>query len=294
PPDAKTVGSPVAPSKPVRPRSLSAGQRELQAAIAAAKAGNLDEALQRTRLAIQANPNLEHAYLLNGSVCAMMAKPACEREAYDRGLEALPQSSALLKERALVHLQQGEYADAVQKYEKARAITQDRSADTLADLAYAYIFVDRLAEAKDLADRAVELAPACFTCQMARGQVSLSRRDFSTAVSAFEAAQALLPEDPDAARSVAKAKFLNGEIEAASVLYERLVKNQPDDGRLRVQAAQVAMKAGRYQAAVIHLQVVAAANPHQKKLLEFLAKAQEKAGDKQGAKATLLKASQLK
>ena len=294
-----TNGATASPSATRRPRPIRrpgqpAGQAELQAAIAAANAEDLTLALAKSREAIQKNPNLEQAYLLAGSICGIQGQLECEQESYEAGLVALPKSSALLRERATLHLQQGEVAEAVAKYEEANRLTGHKSPEVLAELAYAYVYVDRLDEAKTLADRAVQLDARCFPCRMAAGQVNLSKKNFPAAIASYEAARNLQPDDPDAARSEAKARFLDGQLDAASSMYEALVKASPDDGRLRVQAAQVAMKAGRFQDAVGHLKVVAAANPTQKKLLEFLAQAQTKAGDSAGAKATLRKASQLK
>ena len=128
---------------------------------------------------------------------------------------------------------------------------------------------------------------------MAAGQIALSRTTFADAVRAYATARSLRPTDPDARRSEAKARFLNNDLDQAAALYETLIRELPDDRRLRIQAAQVAMKRGRYPDAVRHLSVVAQAHPDQKKLLELLAEAQQKAGDSKGAKATLRKASEI-
>ncbi len=265
------------PSGPPSGSHGPAGHLELKAAAAAAGAGNLPLAYQHCLDAIRKNPQLEHAYRLAASICAMQGNAECERQNYDDGLTALPRSPALLRDRALLHLEQGQYAAAVNRYERALAITGETSPEAMADLAYAYVYVDRLDEADRLARRAVEIDDACFSCQMALGQVCLSSNDFPDAVTAFSQARNLSPRDPDARRSEAKARFLAGEVRTAHQLYEALVVEYPDDARLRVQAAQVAMGAKAYDAAVTHLEVVAAANPDQEQLLRLLAKARTKA-----------------
>ena len=258
---AETTTKARKPRRPSIAPGRAPGQAELEAAVAAAKAGQLDQGYERCLAALKKNPNLEHAYLLAGSICAMKGDVVCERQQYEDGLNALPRSSALLRERGLLHLQEGQYAEAVAKYELATEITGGRSPEALADLAYAYVYVDRLKEADVLAKTATSLDPKCFTCQMALGQVKLSNKDFPAAVAAFAAARDLRPKDPDARRSEAKAHFLAGQVEQAGTLYEALVAEYPDDGRLLVQAAQVAMAAGRHSDAVTHLTKVAGREP---------------------------------
>ncbi len=209
----------------------------------------------------------------------MLDDPECERAFYDDGLAALPRSAALLRERALLHLQEGEPAAAVAKYERANELTNGRSPETLADLAYAYVYVDRLEEARVLADRAVELDERCFSCWMAAGQVSLSRRAFPGAVTSFARAGRLRPNDPDARRSEAKSRFLAGDLDRAAQLYEALVTELPDDVRLRVQAAQVALKRGRPRDAIRHLSAAAQTFPDQPKLQQLLEEARRRAGE---------------
>ena len=82
-----------APRRPVMPprSGRSAAQRQLEAAVAAAKAGDLPEALRQCRGALEEDPKLEHAYLLAGSICGMQRNLNCEQSFYDRGLAALPE-----------------------------------------------------------------------------------------------------------------------------------------------------------------------------------------------------------
>ena len=262
------------------------GQTELRRAIAAAQADRLDRALELSRSALEKDPTLERGYLLAGSLCGLKQDLACEAAFYDRGLKALPGSAELMTARALLHLQQGEYDRAVTLYE--RAIRIEEKADTLADLAYAYVYVDRLQDAHKLAQRAVRLDDTCFACWMALGQVELSRRAFPTSLQAFQRARALRPDDPDASRQVAKALFLTGQRGRASALYESLVAASPSDLRLRLQAARVAIETERFDDATKHLRAAQAAQPEQDRLLKLLAKAQREAG----AKAPVRKASE--
>lgn len=296
---------PPAPAEPPSPSSArpprrpgfgpgaKPGQAELEAAIAAAKANDLDQAIQRANAAIEKNPNLEHAYLLLGSSCGMKDDLQGERAAYERGLEALPRSAAIRRELGLLLLQVGEVEQAVKRYEEANDLTGGQDPEYMADLGYAYVFAGRLQEAVDLSSRALKLDERCFTCAMTLGQAKLTSRDFPGAVAAYGTARQLDPSSDDAQLGLAKAHFLAGQVGPAGDLYEAMVQAHPEDGRLRVQAAQVAMAAKRYKDAVKHLEVVAAANPDEKPLLELLLEAQTKAGDKKGAAATKARLKKL-
>ncbi len=262
------------------------GKRELEAAIKAAKAGNLDLAIKKSNEAIEKNPNSEHAYLLLGSACAMKSDSECERAAYKLGIEALPRSAALKKELGLWHLQRDEIQPAIKMYEAAMELSGGKDPEYMADLAYAYVFAGKLDDAEQLATQALKLDGSCFTCAMSLGQAKLSKRDFPGAVNAYDQALSIDKTSGDAKHGLAKGRFLAGNFDAAANLYLELLAASPEDHRLRVQTAQVLMAQKNYSAAAKHLRTVADANPGQKALLKLLLEAQTKAKDKKGAKAT--------
>lgn len=269
------------------------GKRELEAAIKAAKAGNLDLAIQKSNEAIEKNPKSEHAYLLLGSACAMKEDSACERAAYKRGIEALPQSAPLKKELGLWYLQRDEVQSAISMYEAAMKLSGGKDPEYMADLAYAYVFAGKLDDAEQLATQALKIDGACFTCAMSLGQAKLSKRDFPGAVNAYSQAAKIDKTSGDAKHGLAKGHFLAGDFDEAAQLYEGLLRASPEDHRLRVQTSQVLMAQKNYAAAAKHLQTVAEANPGQKALLKLLLEAQTKAKDKKGAKATKKKLRSL-
>lgn len=276
------------PKRPPRRPGMASkpGQAELEAAIAAAKAGDLERAIARSNDAIEKNPTLEHAYLLLGSSCAMKNDSECERAAYQRGLEAIPRSARLKKEMGLWYLGQGKVGEAVKAYEEANQLTGDKEPEYMADLAYAYVYAGKLDDAQRLAERALGLDARCFTCAMSLGQASLSKRDFPAAKGAYGKALSMDPKSFEAKHGLAKAEFLAGNLDAAADHYGALVDARPEDYRLRVQSAQVSMARGAYKEAAKNLKVVADANPKEKALLELLLEAQTKAKDRKGAAAT--------
>lgn len=270
------------------------GQRELEEAIAFAKSDNLDGAIERCQAATGKNPQLEQAYLLWGSSCALKEDAACERGAYAAGLRALPKSAALHKEQGFLELREGHYDAAITAYEEAKSLSPQVEPETLADLAYAYALARRADEALQTADQAVAADPKCFHCAMMQGEVRLMKQDAKAAIDSFQAAAKLDPNSADAQVNLAKSYFLAGRPKEARPIYEKLVASDPDNARYRVQAAQVAMAEKDYAPAIAHLTRVAEANPEEVRLLEMLLEAQEKGGDKKGAADTKKRLGALK
>ncbi len=297
-PPAAPAEPPAAARPPRRPGAGpgggSPGQRELEEAIAFAKADNLDGAIERCQAATGKNPQLEQAYLLWGSSCALKEDAACERGAYAAGLRALPKSAALHKEQGFLELREGHYDAAVQAYESAQKLAPAVEPETLADLAYAYALARRPDDANRVADQAVAADARCFHCAMMQGEVRLMKQNGPGAIESFQAAAQLDPKSTDAQVNLAKSYFLAGRYADARPIYEQLVAADPDNARFRVQAAQVAMTEKQYAPAIAHLSKVAEANPDESRLLEMLLEAQEKGGDKKGAAETKKRLQALK
>lgn len=289
-PGTAPVAAPAAAAKPRlapgSPAARRAAQTDLKRAIRAARAGDMATTAEACEAAITHDPQLEHAYLLLGSSYALRGQADKEAEVYRRGLKALPRSSAILREQGLLYMRAGLYPEAVGAYEQARELAQEPDPTLDADLAYAYLFVKRVDEARALAIKAYTDTPSCFACAMSYGQVCLSTKDYPHAVEAYARARALQPKDVDARRSHAKALFLAGQAAPALAIYRSLVVADPADARLKVQASQVAMAAGEPAEAAAYLQPLVADNPGSAPLLERLLAAQRAAKDAAGAATT--------
>lgn len=274
----------------------SAGGRDLDRALEAANAGDLKAAASAARAAFAKDPNLEKAYLLLGSACAMMDDAACEAEAYDLGTAALPRSAALLNERGLLRLRGGDAKAAIADLEAANTISGERDAKYMADLAYAYLFVDRAADGDALARRARKLDPRSFDAASAHGEILLRMKDGAGAAEAFRAAGELT-EDPEVERGVERqlgiALSISGDREGALVIFERLLGQVKDDPMLHVYAAEALMKLDRPKPASEHMAAAVELAPKDTRFLALLLETQKKAGDKKGAEATKKKLSAL-
>lgn len=269
------------------------GQDALVRAQKLAKDGNLDGAIAACKEAASQNPQLEDAYLLMGSACAMKGDGACEVGAYDQGLAALPRSAALLRERGLLHLQAGAAPKALPMLEEASQLKGGKDAEYLADLGYAYLVVGRAKDALTQVNNAIALNPKCFQCAMALGEIHLQQKAFDDAAQAYMNARALNGKDPGPVRKLAVTYFFAGKGAEAMSTFDEAIALAPDDPNLKVQAAQVAIKLGKSKKAIPMLQKVLEMAPDNKQLLQLLMNAQKKAGDKKGARATKAKLKKL-
>ena len=253
----------------------------MKQARASAREGDLVSAARFARMAAEAAPDTEEAYLLWASCCEQRGDLACAKEAYDAGLRNNPGSAALLREAGLLALQAGDVDTAVERLEASLSAAE--APETKSDLAFAYLFQDRADEAETLTADVVREAPGCFTCWMARAEV-LTRLDRpEDALDAYQRAAGLEPSDVDAKAGLAKALFRTGRAAESLELFEELVAEAPDDLRLRAQAAQVALAAGAADRAVQHLEVVARALPEDPGVQAALQKAQQAAKRDAGA-----------
>ncbi|MCK6547804.1 tetratricopeptide repeat protein [Myxococcota bacterium] len=289
----------VKPSRPIQrpgqgPRS--AAGKELDAAIKAANAGDLDGAITSANAAIAKDPNLEKAYLLLGSACSMKDDLTCEKDAYDRGTTALPMSAALLAERGLLLLRTGDAKGAVADLERANELTKSNDPKIMADLAFAYAFVDRLDDGASLAAKARKLDPKSFDAASAHGEVLLRKRDGKGAEEAFRAALALT-EDAEVKRQLnrqlALALALDGRYADALAIHDQLIAADAEDPVLRALAAEALLKLDRPKDAQKHMEVAVKLAPKDARFWSLLLETQQRAGDKKGAELTKKKLADL-
>jgi tetratricopeptide (TPR) repeat protein len=266
---------------PERPTSAEAALRQ---ARSLARNGDVDGAIRWCREATKIDPRREEAYLLLGSLCEQAEDLSCSRAAYDRGLEALPRSPALLRERGLLRLQTDQPDAALRDLERALELSPDP--ETTTDLAFAYLVAGEPERARALSKRAIEEQPDCFLCWMGRAEVLTRLERHQEAVAAYRRAVELDPAGIDSRAGLAKSLFRIGEYEQSHAIFEQLVQAEPLNGRLRVQAAQAALQSGAYALAVEHLEFLAAENPDDVALHQYLLKAQRAAGDDDGARTT--------
>ena len=294
PDQTPAAGGGTPPKSSVPPRGGPGQKDPLHGAKKLASSGNTDGAIAETEKVIAARPQLEEAYSLLSALLAMKDDAEASRAALDRGLAALPQSSALLHARGMQKLEGEDVAGAISDLESAREHSGSPSADILADLAYAYLFAKRSKEAEETARAAGELEPSAYAPAFVLGEALLLNGRPKDAVPAFQRAVRAAPEETSAKRRLAKAHNLAGQHEEALQIFEQLISAAPNEPMLKAEAAGALVNLGRAKEAVSYLEKAIELAPKEKALYIFLEKAQMAAGDKKGAKATQQKLKRWK
>ena len=262
------------------------GGEELELAKRLARDGDTKGAMRAARAALEKNTTLEEAYLLLGSVCALKGDVGCAQTTYQAGTSAIPESARLFHARGMFSLELNAIEDAVVQLERAHSLTAGQDPEIAADLAYAYIFVERLDEAELLAAAARRQAPGSFAAAFTHGEVLLRKQRNQDAVAALRAALKITPDDQLARRRLAQALTQTGAYQTALEMYDSLIAGSKRDARLHAAKAGILLNMGRAKDAVAAITKAVRMAPREKKFLELLLQAQEKAGHKSGARST--------
>jgi tetratricopeptide (TPR) repeat protein len=154
-----------------------------------------------------------------------------DREARDRLEAVLRTNPDHVEARVLLarDLQRrGLLEDAIWHFEAA--VNSDaQMLDVVYDLGVAYAGVGRLDEAVSIARQLERARPRDPGPRWLRGVVLLERKDFTAALSAFEAALTLNPQLADAHRGAGQAQEGLRQPARAAEAYRRALKQQPDD-----------------------------------------------------------------
>lgn len=251
-------------------------------------------AIKAVQTVLAEEPNMEEGYLLLVGLCEMKEDGGCAQEALSKGLEVLPDSWALLHARGRTHLEANEIPAAVQDLERAHSLSEGSSAEVMADLAYAYVFVERLDEAELIAAAARRLDPKSFAAAYSHGEALLRREKWQEALEAYEGALSAEPGNPIAKRRKALVLAKLGQDDKALAIYgELIVGDGAKDATLHAARASSLMKLNKTGEALKAMREAVKLAPKDKKMLELLAQIEEASGDKKAAKATRAKAKSL-
>lgn len=290
-PGPEATPAPSAAPSPAAKPSASGG-KALEEAKKLARDGKLPEARAAAEKVAAESPNVEEAHLLAASIASMAGDAAGAKAAIERGLAALPQSAQLHHEYGMNALEANQMPLAVKELEESlKLFGPRRGADVLADLAYAYLFVDRLDDAEKLAGEARGIDPKLYAPAFTHGEALLRLKRFPEAAKAYQAAAALQPDDPLPRTRLAAALMKAKDFAGAVPVLESVQKTASAEEKpsLLAALAQCYLETGRPKDAVATAKQASELNPSDPNLLSLLADAEEAAGDKAAAKKTRAK-----
>ncbi|MBI2375432.1 MAG: tetratricopeptide repeat protein [Deltaproteobacteria bacterium] len=260
------------------------GRAELDRARSLAQKEETEEAIGAAQKAIELDPNLEDAYLLLASLCDLAERGACVHETLERGLMALPRSAELWHVKGMMQLEDTDPSAAVKTLKEAHELAGKKDAEIAADLAYALIFVESLAEAEEVARLARSLAPRAFAPAYTHGEALLRLGRGEAAVDALEAALGAEGADARVARRrLGDARLMSGDPQRALEDYRASIEG---DGTadLHVSIAAALMRLGRPTEAVDEMKKAATIAPSDARVKALLLEAEKAAKNQKKGK----------
>ena len=216
---ASGVGGPPPANPPVAAaRDAAAADAEYRAANAFLQAGRLEEAVERYRAALGADPAHVKALANLGTVHARLGRPDDAVECYRRALDADPDSVIAHRNLAGLLEARGDAANAIRHYAKAVAIAPD-DASLLNLLGLALYQDGRLAPAKDAFERAIRAAPTVPEGYNHLAAVLRIEERFDEALALHERALALDPSFVVARENIARLHEDRGRTDEARAAY---------------------------------------------------------------------------
>ncbi|MBI4817604.1 MAG: tetratricopeptide repeat protein [Deltaproteobacteria bacterium] len=281
-PEAPPVSKPEA-SKQEAPKRRASGRQELERARTLAREEKTAEAIEAAQSAVDAEPGLEAGYLLLASLRDLSGDGDGMREAIERGLAALPKSAALWHAKGMGQLEASTPEVAVVSLREAHVLARKANAEIAADLAFALIFADQLAEAEETAKLARSLAPKALAPAFTHGRALLGLKRPKEAIEALEAAAKIDGSDVSVLRRLADARYLAGDSEKALAEYRALANEAfKDDPEIYVAIATVLIRMERAGEAVEAMKRAVALAPKDERVKALLAEAERRAAGKKG------------
>jgi tetratricopeptide (TPR) repeat protein len=230
------------------------GSEQVDAITAALRAKNFQQAVERSRSALQQTPNDPQLWTLQGMALGSLGKRAEALQSFQRALKIDPNYMAALEGAAQLHYEAG----------SRRAVP--------------------------LLNRILQLRPADPTAHAMLAVLEYRNGNCKSAVGHFEKAGALIDSQLDALHAQATCLVRLQQPDAAIGVFQRTVALQPQDPRERRLLAAVQLMAEKPQDAIATLSPLIEGSPPDAETLGLASAAYEKAGDTPHAVATLRQA----
>jgi tetratricopeptide (TPR) repeat protein len=173
---------------------------------------------------------------------------------------ASPKSSYLHYLKALLHTNQGEFAQALQEYEEALKL-DPQSAFICQQAAELSLEMGRLDKALEMAQRLVELSPENPQAQYLLGNIRWARNEPAEARAAFEKTLELKPDFHEALFALGNLLSIESPEKARRYLEDYLAQNPGNSAEAAYQLSLMAQRSGRLADAATYLKRSIAQDP---------------------------------
>lgn len=185
---------------------------------------NVDEAIKCFNRSLNLNPNNYLAWNAIGLAQSLKTNFEASIQAFTKALAINPQFTEAHNNLGTIYFELKQYDKAEAEYHQALIDPAYTSRELpYYNLARLYFVQDRLEEAYDYIQRALQVKTRFAMAHNLRGLILEKMGDLDEAESAFAQAVKIVPQDPGFLFSLAKAQFDNGRYQLSKENFEKLL-----------------------------------------------------------------------
>ncbi|HEV8132334.1 MAG TPA: tetratricopeptide repeat protein [Acidobacteriota bacterium] len=262
-------------------------------AAALADMGRTDDALQKARQAIQADPNNVDAHLLIADIYSRSPKqdPKSQENAigeYEKVLKVDPDNSPALSALGRLYVRANQFAKAEQALQNL-VNHQGEGPEDLFLLAISQVEQQRFAPALENVKRLVQFNPGNIRVLMLQGFIFERVGDNEKALATYQEVLKLQPDNSEAKRHVASLLAEKGKSKDATEMLEELAKRNPFDSSVLLELGKTQREQKKHGEAIATFRSAAKVDPENIEISYWLAATLADTGQREEALAILKK-----
>jgi tetratricopeptide (TPR) repeat protein len=219
-------------------------------------------ALETAQKAVQMGASAAAAQHAHGEALLALRRPAEAEPVLRKAIELNPKLTMARTDLARALLAQGKTKEAVDEARKATE-ADPQNGEAFAVLGTALLAADKnnWSDAIAQAQQGAFLNPRNPVVQVAVGRIFEAANNFDQATSAYKRALEADPGYVPASSALLKLQVLRGELDAAMVEAERLIKNAPENAEAQLVRGRILLRKGEFGGAVSPLEAAAKFDP---------------------------------
>jgi len=184
---------------------------------------SVDEAIRYLNKSLSLNPRYFLAWNALGLAQSMKGKFQEATAAFQKSLEINPQFTEARNNLGTIYQELGYVDKAEQEFKRALEDANYSSRELpYYNLARLYLLTNRIDEAYDNVQRAIQIKKRLAMAHDLKGQILERKGDIEGAIDSYEEAVGMVPNDPDFGFNLGAAYFKNSEFEKAREVLERI------------------------------------------------------------------------
>jgi len=234
------------------------------------QARRFGDALAVAKEAEQLQPTATAVLMVLGRAQLAAGEAKAAIASFQKVVERKPQDPGVYIQLAAAQARAGMEAEARQTYQKALALSEGKNLGALAGLADLEGRAGNMDKAQELVETLRQNYPDSPVGHALQGDVYIARKQYASAISAYETALAGDPSS-ELVLKLYNAHKLSGDEAGANKVLAGWVADHPDDNTVRLALAGVYMKSARKQQAIVEYERILAEQPDNPLVLNNLA-----------------------